>query len=241
VYNHTPAADRKLRLFACACVRRVGANLPGGAYPRLLDLAEAEAEGGERDARFFECLGRAREQLPRTPAGAPLEAELDNVFGTAAHYAILAVADWHAEPLGGMTRGPIREHAYFFKDPSLHRAVESAAGAVSVNHPAGRKEAERREQGHQIRLLHDVFGPLPFREVVDEPGWLTADVTALARGIYDGKAFDRLPILADALQDAGCDSADILDHCRRTDWAHVRGCWVVDLLLGKPWRDPPPA
>jgi hypothetical protein len=66
-----------------------------------------------------------------------------------------------------------------------------------------------------------------------KPAWLTSDVLALARGIYDDRAFDRMPILADALQDAGCDSADILDHCRDSKQVHVRGCWVVDLVLGK--------
>ena len=50
--------------------------------------------------------------------------------------------------------------------------------------------------------------------------------------IDDDRAFDRLPVLADALQDAGCDNADILTHCR-SGGEHVRGCWVLDLLLGK--------
>jgi hypothetical protein len=57
-------------------------------------------------------------------------------------------------------------------------------------------------------------------------------VARLARGIYDDRAFDRLPILADALEDAGCHDTAILDHCRQPG-PHVRGCWVVDLLLGK--------
>ncbi|OWK45372.1 hypothetical protein FRUB_01703 [Fimbriiglobus ruber] len=61
---------------------------------------------------------------------------------------------------------------------------------------------------------------------------MTSNVVALACGIYQERAFDRMPILADALQDAGCDSDDILAHCRG-DGPHVRGCWVVDLLLGK--------
>ena len=65
-----------------------------------------------------------------------------------------------------------------------------------------------------------------------DPAWLSTTVIALAQGIYDEHAFDRLPILADALQDAGCDHADILDHCRGSG-PHVRGCWVVDLVLGK--------
>jgi hypothetical protein len=54
----------------------------------------------------------------------------------------------------------------------------------------------------------------------------------LARAIYDGRAFGQAPFLADALEEAGCDSADVLAHCR-SGGEHVRGCWAVDLLLGK--------
>src|SRR5262245_19189484 len=65
-----------------------------------------------------------------------------------------------------------------------------------------------------------------------DPNWLTSTVVDLARGIYEERAFDRLPILADALQDAGCDNDDLLGHCRGPG-PHARGCWVVDLVLGK--------
>jgi hypothetical protein len=54
----------------------------------------------------------------------------------------------------------------------------------------------------------------------------------LAQAIDDERAFDRLPILADALEDAGCTDADLLNHCRGPG-LHVMGCWVVDMLLGK--------
>jgi hypothetical protein len=84
----------------------------------------------------------------------------------------------------------------------------------------------------QRGLLHDIFGN-PFRPVGFDPAWRTTDVLLLARGIYEERAFDRMPILADALQDAGCDSDDILAHCRDASATHVRGCWVVDLVLGK--------
>ena len=80
-------------------------------------------------------------------------------------------------------------------------------------------------------LLRDIFGN-PFRPVALDPAWLTSDVLLLARSIYADRAFDRMSILADALQDAGCDNPDILDHCRGPG-PHARGCWVVDLLLGK--------
>jgi hypothetical protein len=83
------------------------------------------------------------------------------------------------------------------------------------------------------QLLRDILGN-PFRQVTLNPAWQTSTVTALAQAIYTDRAFDRLPILADALEDAGCDNADILNHCRQpSPTEHVRGCWVVDLVLGK--------
>jgi hypothetical protein len=57
-------------------------------------------------------------------------------------------------------------------------------------------------------------------------------VVTLAKSIYEDRAFDRLPILADALEESGCHDPDILAHCRQPG-EHVRGCWVVDLLLGR--------
>jgi hypothetical protein len=80
-------------------------------------------------------------------------------------------------------------------------------------------------------LLRDVFGN-PFRPVTLNSDWLTSTVVTLAEGIYYDRAYDRLPVLADALQEAGCDNDDMLDHCRGLG-PHVRGCWVVDLLLNK--------
>ena len=83
----------------------------------------------------------------------------------------------------------------------------------------------------QTLLGKDIFGN-PFRPVVLDPSWLTSTVVALAQGIYQDRAFDRMPILADALQDAGCENDDILTHCRQPG-EHARGCWVVDLLTGR--------
>jgi hypothetical protein len=83
----------------------------------------------------------------------------------------------------------------------------------------------------QAESLRDIFGN-PFRLATLDRSWLTSTVTSLAQAIYDDRAFDRLPILADALEDAGCTDQDILAHCRGGG-EHVRGCWVVDLLLGK--------
>ncbi len=72
----------------------------------------------------------------------------------------------------------------------------------------------------------------PFRPVTFDLAWRTSTITALAQQMYDSRDFTPMPILADALQDAGCENADILTHCRGPG-PHVRGCWVVDLVLGK--------
>jgi hypothetical protein len=88
-----------------------------------------------------------------------------------------------------------------------------------------------RERAGYCNYLRDIFGN-PFLSVTVNPSWRTPTVASLAEAIYTEKAFDRMPILADALEDVGCDDADILKHCRRPG-EHVRGCCVVDLLLGK--------
>jgi hypothetical protein len=78
--------------------------------------------------------------------------------------------------------------------------------------------------------LRDVFGN-PFRPVPFSPGWRTSDAVAVARGGYESRDFGVLPILADTLQDAGCEDERLLGHCRG-DGPHVRGCWALDLVLG---------
>ena len=80
-------------------------------------------------------------------------------------------------------------------------------------------------------LMCEIFGN-PFRPVAFDPAWRTSTALAIAEGIYDDRAFDRLPILADALQDAGCENGDILNHLRSLG-PHVKGCWALDLVLGK--------
>jgi hypothetical protein len=84
-----------------------------------------------------------------------------------------------------------------------------------------------------VAFIRDVFGnPFHKRPKFDKR-WRTDTVLALVRTMYDSREFSAMPILADAIQDAGCDNDDILDHCRDATATHVRGCWVVDLVLGK--------
>jgi hypothetical protein len=92
-----------------------------------------------------------------------------------------------------------------------------------------RTRAPRR--AGQRAMLRDIFGN-PFRPAACDPAWRTPTVRRLAETIYEERAFDRLPILADALEEAGCTNSDILSHLRGPG-PHTRGCWVVDAILGK--------
>jgi hypothetical protein len=83
----------------------------------------------------------------------------------------------------------------------------------------------------QCSLIRDIFGN-PFRTVTLDRAWTTTPVISLAQTMYDSRDFAAMPVLADALEEAGCDNADILAHCRGPG-PHVRGCWVVDLALGR--------
>ena len=83
----------------------------------------------------------------------------------------------------------------------------------------------------RVAIGFDVFGH-HFRRVIFDTSWRTEAVVGLARGMYKSRDFGPMPLLADALEDAGCSDAAVLAHCRG-DGPHVRGCWVVDLVLGK--------
>jgi hypothetical protein len=119
----------------------------------------------------------------------------------------------------------------YFADPALIR--QAAERAVGGNN-ADRFAVERRLQCGFVR---DIFNP--FRPVTIDPTWLTPTTVALAEATYDNRTRPagtldpaRLAVLADALEEAGCQDADILNHLRQPG-SHVRGCWPLDLLLGK--------
>ncbi len=113
-----------------------------------------------------------------------------------------------------------------------HNAVwDKAFVAAHSTAPSASSEISDAPDALPLQQLRDIFGN-PFRPVAFDPAWLTPAVVALAEGIYADRAFDRLPRLADALHAAGCGDAAVLGHCRG-DGPHVRGCWVVDGVLGK--------
>ena len=121
---------------------------------------------------------------------------------------------------------------------SVSYVERAAIQAATETHSA---EVWARTIGSAVRadLLREMVGN-PFCPLADpDPAvlaWNDGTVRRIAEGIYNEQAFDRLPILADALQDAGCENDYILDHCC-CEGPHVRGCWGIDLLLGKECRN----
>lgn len=103
----------------------------------------------------------------------------------------------------------------------------------SINEHPVFASAQERTELEWGALVRDIYGPNPFQPIAFSPSWRTDTTLSLARTMYDSRDFSPMPVLADALQDAGCDNTAILDHCRDVNQPHVRGCWVVDLVLGK--------
>jgi hypothetical protein len=138
-------------------------------------------------------------------------------------------ADAYAFAQGGHYYAPAA-HAACARAAAVRAIDEVVEAARCAAHPATRNT----EETVQVALLRDLFGN-PFCHVTLNPAWLSwngATVPKLAQAIYDERRFADLSILADALEEAGCDNLDVLAHCR-SGGEHVRGCWVVDLLLGK--------
>ena len=218
----TDASDRKLRLLVVASCRRIWLLLPGDGSRESVDVAERFADGR---ASLAELDGAFR----------VAESEIDPEAFDAENPAYWVTAR-------NMDVGERRYGSAGFQGSTAQGlgwcAGFRAGAAIATPFLEDLLEVVRAgEEAAQAELIRDIFGPLPFRDVAIEPAWRTSTVTALARGIYDEKAFDRMPILADALQDAGCDHDELLAHCRELNREHVRGCWVVDLILGKPWRE----
>ncbi len=141
-------------------------------------------------------------------------------------------------PQGKPNRNSADEHLWVFAHAILEPIVNPSQIAWTTR-LAGEPNKyntdilnEWEDCPEQANLLRDIFGN-PFRPVDFDPEWQTDTAVALAQTMYDARNFHAMPILADALQDAGCEDAAILDHCRDEHGLHVRGCWVVDLVLGK--------
>jgi predicted DNA-binding WGR domain protein len=256
------ASDRKRRLYAVACCRRVEEWLLGiydgvGLDERLDDYRNAIATA----ERFADGQATLRE-LQSACEGAD-----DSCFindppedQTADEMRKATVGDddqWLARLVGGNIEEVRQEMEAY---PSVAAWLEAEDGgeyylsagvdpfrdvagdnAPLVGETIGRQvlllvrkfddEREAEERAGQAALIRDIFGD-QFPPPKFEKTWRTPDVTSLAESIYEDKAFDRMPILGDALEEAGCGDPIILGHCRGAG-SHVRGCWVLDQVLGK--------
>jgi hypothetical protein len=125
---------------------------------------------------------------------------------------------------------PPADHPHYVALMLYREFCSSSIAIHAVQASAGLADGAG-EQHEQARLMRCILGN-PFRPVTVDLRWLTSSSVSLAETIYEERAFDRLPILADALEDAGCDSSELLAHCRG-EKPHARGCWVVDLVLGR--------
>jgi hypothetical protein len=198
-------SERKLVLFACACWRRLWHLIPAGPARLPVEMAEAFAEG------FIE-----REQWESAQAHWRM-----NVGGRALQRSLGARIN---EALVYMGVGPVTGAVQARAASQAARSAAEWAGPWAV-------EAEARSQ---CALLRDLAGN-PFRPVACNPVWVQWNdgcTVRLAREIYDDRRFDDLPILGDALEDAGCTDEAVLAHARG-EGPHTRGCWLVDLLLNK--------
>jgi hypothetical protein len=126
-----------------------------------------------------------------------------------------------------LLEGYIRSYSTVRCSATIFRTLIATSGLVPGEHRAKNSASEIGEK----RASRDIFGN-PFRPVTLDPSWLTSTVTTLTRQMYESRDFSAMPILADALQDAGCEDEQVLSHCRG-EGAHVRGCFLVDLLVGK--------
>ncbi len=187
LHNSGMSSDRKFRLFAVACSRRIWSWIDA--------LGREAVEVAERFADGFASSDELR----------------------AARLACQGAGDqaaWYA----AATNANI----------AARNAARSAQAGVARSPLLGSEAAELLVQAE---LVWEIFGD-PFRPVSLDPLWRTSNVFKLAQTIYDEQVFDRMPILADTLEKAGCDNADVLAHLRGPG-LHVPGCWALDLVLGK--------
>jgi hypothetical protein len=209
------ASDRKLRLFAVGSVLPFADLLPDSRSRRALQAAEEFADG-RISAQELELAHTASwsavSELPLSTSSALV----------ALSKAVAKASDhegwWAAEKV----RDSVVDFEGDVSETGDERDLEPSEEWMA---------SAERSRVRMSDLVRDIFGN-PFQPVVFDPSWLTPTAVTLAESIYRDRAFDRLPILADALEEAGCDHFDVLAHCRG-EGTHVRGCWVIDLVLGK--------
>jgi hypothetical protein len=221
-YLEGKVSERRLRLFACACCRRLWRHVKNPTVRGAVEASEAFAEGKIRRR----ALRQARQQAEAIAMNPP-------EFEAYAFQAAVACAADRALDAARQVLGSLRRHA---GEESAYEAVFNVQEAYAT----GREEAARV----QAELIRTFFGN-PFRPVHIDPAWLHANdgaVLKLARVIDEHLQFEELPYLQDALVDAGCDCDILLRACRipgrsvLAEGMHGRGFWVLDALLGRALR-----
>jgi hypothetical protein len=199
-------SERKWRLVAIACCHRISHLVQTKRMKDLLKTSEVFADGQADRNLLEDALLNAVNAVSATTAFLP---EVRAISGAAqAKFSVRGVARF------------CRKAAFIARKADKRRASPN--------------DDQDPEMTAQSELIRDIFGN-PFRPAVIDPAWLIWNdgiVVKLAKTIYDERRWDLMPILGDALQDAMCDDAAIIEHCRGPG-PHVRGCWVVDLILGK--------
>ncbi len=221
-----PKQKRRLRLFALACCHRLSRFITDRRSIAAVEFADRYAEVGVRGRK-----GRASIAEAADAVYTELDVERDRATENTIQFAEVLVR------IGGSLAAARLLHN---DEKAVARAVPEFLTSSTAfewallncgNRPVWKPEAMRPEEQQQVAILRDIFGN-PFRPVAFSASWRTDTALSLARQMYESREFGAMPILADALQDAGCENEDILSHCRG-EGPHVRGCWVVDLVLGK--------
>jgi hypothetical protein len=205
------ASSRKFRLFGCACCRRIWHLLVDERSRNAVAVAERYADGlatDEETEAARKGMAACRTETALRPGSPPV----DSWAFAAAEAVLFDTPSWNP---GAASRGAFT-------------AAWTAAEAAWRDNGEGGPQPEARRQ---LPLIRGIFEN-PYRPGWVDPAWLTPQVVALAETIYLDRTLDRLPLLADAVEKAGCDDADLLGHLRGPG-PHVRGCVPLDLLLGK--------
>jgi hypothetical protein len=205
------ASSRKFRLFGCACSRRIWHLLVDERSRNAVSVAERYADGLATE----EEIDAARRQMVACRNETALRPGSPAVDGWAFGAAEAVLFDTPFWNPGAASRG------------AFTVAWTAAEAAWRVTGEAGPKP----EACRQLPLLRDIFEN-PYRPAWVDGSGLTPQVIALAETIYVEGWFSGLPILADALEEAGCQDVQILGHLRSGE-EHYRGCHILDALLGK--------
>jgi hypothetical protein len=256
IFLQSKRSDRKLRLFGVACCRRFTAQLTDMRSRTAVEVSERFADNAATEQEL-ETARQAAEvvavayatktpefgMVPRGADAANAACYVASFFSPIAASNARQAAEkaaWEAQRLVAWEECGIRwdtshqapgEESIGALQGEIIRQHQAVIQANTKRINQLSREAGHRERAMQLVTLRCIFGN-PFRPVVVDGSWRTTDVVALAQAIYEERAFDRMPILADALEDAGCTFQQILNHCRQSG-VHVRGCFAIDLILGK--------